>query len=221
MLSLDKIQPSRTSQAQRSFLWGGFWSDKVTFKGNKFTCEEAMLKSLTYMAHGMPYMQMQMTLGHDWTRYSNMVEWYTTFLYHKFITGSVGDRWNTGQPATILTISVKRYSIIFVLMKTKIILRDWNTFTSRVLEYLHGLTGAWCVSPVDLAGDPLMLLAIDATMKMNWSKHSSRAMAANGVWRTNEYSFLMVCLVGSITSIAQNDKGVVPLCQRIISTNCK
>ena len=58
----------------KDLFFGAFASDKVTFKENEFTYEEAMLISLTYMAHGMPYMQMRMTFGHDWTRYSYMIK---------------------------------------------------------------------------------------------------------------------------------------------------
>ena len=37
----------------KDLFFGAFASDKVTFKGNKFTYEEAMLISLTYMAHAI------------------------------------------------------------------------------------------------------------------------------------------------------------------------
>jgi hypothetical protein len=64
--------------------FGAFTSDSVVWKENRFTYEEAMLVSMTYMAHGMPYIQMCSTFGHDWTRYGYMCEWFVTFIYHKY-----------------------------------------------------------------------------------------------------------------------------------------
>lgn len=64
--------------------FGAFESNEIYVKEKKFTQEEVMIISLTYMAHGIPYLLMQMTYGHDWTRYCYMVEWFAISLYHKF-----------------------------------------------------------------------------------------------------------------------------------------
>ena len=52
--------------------------------GYKYTYEETMLVSLTYMANANSYISMASDFGGDFTTYSRMVNWFAKFLFHKY-----------------------------------------------------------------------------------------------------------------------------------------
>ena len=193
----------------KDIFFGAFASDTVTFKENKFTYEEAMLISLTYMAHGMPYMQMRTTFGHDWTRYSYMIEWYATFLYHKFyhrLSGRSLEYWATHYNIDDLREKIFNY-VCFDEDNNRIEgLEDVTLQRFRIFAWIDCMM---CVTsrpgggPINAVGDRRdnedeLQRAFFTSYGHQWGMKNQGIFLPNG-------------MLGGIytTSIAQNDKGVV------------
>ncbi len=77
-LTADQLQQLNT------LFFGRFDSESYTYKRNRFTYEETLLVALQYMSTGTKYYEMHFAFGHDWTRYSLMVNWFAKFIHHKY-----------------------------------------------------------------------------------------------------------------------------------------
>ena len=65
-------------------MFGSFPSNEYKFCGNKYTYEETLLIALHYMAHGTTYIELMETYGGNEAGYSHMVNWFSSFLHHKY-----------------------------------------------------------------------------------------------------------------------------------------
>ena len=64
--------------------FGRMNTNSYTYKTYRFTYEESLLISLHYQSHGIAYNQLSSTYGGDWLKYTYMVKFFSTYLYHKF-----------------------------------------------------------------------------------------------------------------------------------------
>jgi len=64
--------------------FGRMNTNSYTYKTYQFTYEESLLISLHYQSHGTAYNQLSSTYSRDWSKYTYMVIFFSTYLYHKF-----------------------------------------------------------------------------------------------------------------------------------------
>ena len=80
-------------------MFGSFQTESYKFCGNIYTYEETLLIALHYMAHGTTYVELMEVYGGNEAGYSHMVNWYASFLYHKYyhrLCGKSLEYWTRG-----------------------------------------------------------------------------------------------------------------------------
>ena len=193
----------------KQLFFGAFLNDSFSYKENRFTYEETMLISLTYMAHGTPYIQLRMTYGHDWTRYGYMIEWFATFLFHKYyhrICGKSMEYWATEYDITQLREKIFNY-ICF----------DDNGNRIEGLEHVQKdmfRVFAWIDCMMHVTSRPGSGPINEENERHNNEDELQRAFYTSygHQWGIKNQALLLPNgMLGSIytTSLAQNDKGVV------------
>ena len=65
-------------------IFGDLPDSSYVWNENRFTYEETMIIALHYMANGTKYIEMAEIYGHDWSRYSYMVNFFAKFVFHKY-----------------------------------------------------------------------------------------------------------------------------------------
>ena len=211
-LGNDSYNFTRFNSAELTILYSLLFSDfneisYVTYN-NRFTFKETLIIALHYMAHATSYYELCYVYGGDWTGYSLIINWFARFLFHKFyhrVCGKSLEYWTT-----VFNIDIMREKIF------EYVCYDNNYEWIKGLEHIS-LDMFWVFGFIDWM---MKICCCPGSGPVNnGDRHINdneiqRAFFTNygHQWRAKTQGVLLPngMLVNIyITSITQNDKGVV------------